>query len=181
MFPEPIGIFYIIIGDPLDLIMDQLLGDILDFFGRDPRIDAARFADHIFQHHGPGSNNRMAVHNGIVHDDRTHTDQYIVMQGAAMYNGMMSDRDFVPNGGAIALVSTVDAGPVLHIDLVPDIDEIHVSAYDGIEPKTAVIPAYHIAHDGGIGRDETIIPEPGNFILNRQNEWHSDAKFSQFV
>jgi hypothetical protein len=165
LLSEPIRIPYIVISDPVDLAMYQLFGNILYFFSRHTGINTSGFTDRILQYHGAGRNDRIAVHDRIIHHDSSHPDQYIIMQRAAVHDRMMTDRDIIPNCCAIPLESAMDAGAILHIYFVTDLNEVHIASDNRIEPETAIITGDHIANDGGIGCNETIVPELRVFVF----------------
>src|SRR5687767_6047530 len=152
--------------------MDHFFGYIFYFFGRYPGIDAPGFANSILQYDGPRSNDRIAVDHRIVHHDRSHTDQHIIMEGTAMNNGMMSYRNIIPNCCAISPESTMDAGAVLHIYFIADPDKVNITPDNGIEPETAIIPGDHITHNSGIGSNKTVIAELRMFIFYREYYRH---------
>jgi hypothetical protein len=97
------------------------------------------------------------------------------MHGAAMYDGVMPDGHIIADGSPAFLKSAMDAGAILHIHLVPDLNIIHIAADNGIEPKTAIVSAYNIAYNGGVGGNETIITELRMFIFYGQYDGHEGS------
>lgn len=175
---EPVGVTHVIVCYSVDFAMN--LGFIygLYFFCRYARINTACLANRAFQHHGAGGNYGITVYHGIVHYDRSHTHQHIVVEGAAMHQGIMSDRHIIPDYGLGFLVGTVDHRTILHIYLVAHPDTVHIATDHGIEPYTAVIAHDHIAHDSGIRSQKTIGTELGEFTVYVQNQGHG-AEFCQ--
>ena len=94
---KPVCIFYIIIGNTIDLPTDHFLRNILDLFSRNSCINTSGLANRTFQYHRPRRNYTITVNNGIVHYDRTHSYQYIVMQYATMHNCIVTDRNIISN------------------------------------------------------------------------------------
>lgn len=154
--PEPIRIRYIIIGDPADLTADHFLRDILDLFSWHTCINASRFTHRIFQYYGSRSNDRVAVHDGIIHHNSAHPDQYIVVHRTAVYDSIVTDGNIIANRCAAFLKRTMNAGAVLNVDFIPHPDKIHIAPHHSIEPDAAIIAHNHIPHDGGIRRQEAI-------------------------
>jgi len=50
----------------------------------------------------------------------------------------VADGDAVSNGRSAFLISSVNAGSILYVDLIADSYKVHVSSKYGIEPNTAV-------------------------------------------
>ena len=73
------------------------------------------------------------------------------MQGAAVYNGVMTDRYIIANGGTAFFKSAVDTGPVLYIDLMAHTNKIYIAPQNCIEPDTAIVSHHHIAYHGRVG------------------------------
>ncbi len=101
------------------------------------------------------------MYDHIIHHDSAHTDKYIIVQGAAMNNGMVADGYIIPDRSPVFFKGAMDAGAVLDIYLIADFDKIHIAADNGIEPGTALVAHNHITHDSGIRGDETIFSKTG--------------------
>jgi hypothetical protein len=88
------------------------------------------------------------------------------MQGAAMYDRMMTDGYIIADRGPELLVGTMNAGAVLHIHFVAQLYKVHIAADNRIEPETAIVAGYHIANNSSIGSNETVVAELRVFIFN---------------
>jgi hypothetical protein len=62
-----------------------------------------------------------------------------------MNDGPMADAHLVPNQSLGALISTVNHGAILYIHPIAHSDAVHISAYYGMEPETAIVATNHIS------------------------------------
>src|SRR5437762_415622 len=115
---KPVCIFYIIIGNTIDLPTDHFLRNILNLFSRNPCINTSGLTDRTFQYNRPRGNYTVTVDNGIVHYDRTHAYQYVVMQNTTMHNRIVTDRNIIPDHCACFLKCTMNTSSVLDINLI---------------------------------------------------------------
>lgn len=61
---------------------------------------------------------------------------------------------------------------VLDIDFVPDADAVYISAYNRIEPDTALISHNYITHNSGIRGDKAILAELWVNSVDMKDCWH---------
>jgi hypothetical protein len=92
----------------------------------------------------------------MIHDDRSHTNQNIVFDGAAMYNGIMGDGNIVPDLNGRFLIGSVNTHTILDVHIIANANIGNITPYDSIEPHTAIITNSDIANDGGIIGQETV-------------------------
>src|SRR5690606_22330774 len=121
------------------------------------RIDAVGLHMGPLGEHGPGGNDRIALHQAIVHDDAPHPYQHIVPYGTAVHNGIVADRDIIADLGRGFLIGAMDHGPVLYIDLVAHFDVVDIPADHGVEPDRTLVPHAYLLHDGGVFGNITIL------------------------
>ena len=164
---EPFGVTHIVIGYPIDLTFNLFLRNILNFFGRDTGINGPGLADGSFQYYGPGSNDGIAVDHRVIHYNGSHTDEYIVMNLATMNNGIMANGNIVANYGLCFFKGAVDHRPILDINFIAHPDAVHITPHHGVKPDTALVTHYHVAHNGGIGRNKTTFTPFGKIFFNR--------------
>jgi len=162
-------------GDPVDLACDEVYGYVLYLFCGDAAIDGAALDLGAFEYDGACGDNGIAADLCIVHDDGAHTDEYFITQRAAMYDGVMTDGDVVPDDRLGFLVGGMDYDAILDIDLVANANAVDVTADDGIEPDAAFIAYLYVADDGGIGSYETIFSKFGEFTFDGENGGHRRA------
>jgi hypothetical protein len=112
------------------------------------------------------------MHYCIVHHNGAHTNEYIIMNGAAMHNGIMPDGNIIADRCSVFLVSAMDAGSVLHIYFVTQLNKIHIATQHRVEPETAIITGNHIANDSGIGGNEAVVAELGVLIFYGKYDGH---------
>jgi hypothetical protein len=114
------------------------------------------FHHRIFQNHSSGGNDAKGLNHRMVHDNGSHTYQYVMVQGAAVNDGIVTDTALITYGGRSFLVSAMDHGTVLDVDTVSNTDAVHVTPYNGIEPEAAPVTGDDITDDGGILSNKTI-------------------------
>jgi hypothetical protein len=95
------------------------------------------------------------------------------MDSAAMDNGIMSNRNIIAYVDRPFLISTMDDGPVLDVDIIPYPDVMNITSYNCVEPYTAIISYDNITGDGRIIGQETMISEPweNSFYCFDQCHW----------
>src|SRR5687767_4457237 len=86
----------------------------------------------------------------MVHNNRPHPDQHIVVHRAPVYDGIVPDRYIIADVSRDFLVGTVNDGPVLYVHLVSYFNIVYIASHNSVEPDTAVVAHHHIAHYGGI-------------------------------
>jgi hypothetical protein len=164
---EPACIDKVVIGNPLDLPGNEIGRDIFDLPGRDTPINSSGFDPGPFQHHRPCRNDRIPPHYRIVHDNGAHPDQYPILDRTTVDNGVMTDRNIIPDMDPGLLIGGMDHHAVLDIYLITDMDTAYISPYDGIEPDAAMITYLHFTYNSSIRRDETTIAKARRFAFNR--------------
>src|SRR5690606_23139888 len=81
-----------------------------------------------------GCNDHIALHHGFVEHGGMYTHEHSVVDGAAVYHGVVSDGDLIADDGRSIGIHHVDAGVVLHIAPAADANVVHVTADGDIEP-----------------------------------------------
>lgn len=170
---EPAGIDQIVFGDAFYLPGNEFRGDVFDLSCRNASIDRSGFYFGAFQHNGAGGDDRIFSYLGIVHNDGAHSDEDIVMDGAAVYDGVMTYGNVVADMNAGLFVCSVQDDAVLDIYPIAYVDTIDIASYHGIEPKAAFVANLYVAHDGGIGRDKTVFAKAGRFAFYREYRCHN--------
>src|SRR5688572_896821 len=105
------------------------------------------------------------MHDGFVHYDRTHPDQYIIMYDTTMNDRIVTDRNIISNCCATLPECAMNNSSILYVHFVSHPDKIYISPDHGVEPGAAVITHHDITHDGGIRRNETVFSKRGKFVL----------------
>ena len=95
----------------------------------------------------------------VVHDDGAHADKHIVLDGAAVYDGVVAYAHIVAHHGREFLVGAMDGGVVLNVDLVAEGDAVHIAAHDAAVPKATAVAAFELANYNGGLRQKTIGPK----------------------
>ena len=119
----------------------------------------------------------MAVYHGIIHHNGTHSNQYIVVNGTAMHQCIMTNGNMITDIGRVFLVCTVNNCSVLNIYFVSYFNIVYITTNYRIEPYTAVVTHYHIADNCGIGGNKTIFTQLRMFTKNTQYNWHKITNF----
>src|SRR6185369_16350426 len=96
----------------------------------------------------------------------THTDEYIILNGATMHQCIVADRNIAANFCWIFLVGTMDHRAILYVYLVTHFNIVYITPDHGVEPYAAIITHYHITNHGGIGCYKTIFSKLGMFTEN---------------
>ena len=84
----------------------------------------------------------------MIHYNRTHTDQNIVVQMAAMDYCIVTDTAIVADRSFSFLVGTVDNDPVLDVYFITDPDTVNVATDHSVEPDTALISHNYVTYNG---------------------------------
>lgn len=163
----------IVIGNPVNFPVDQLLADFFHFFGWNTGVNTARFTNRAFQQHSPCSNDGIAVYDCIIHHNGTHPDQYIIMNSATMHNRIVANGNIVPNVDFCFLKSSVQDRTILDIDFVPDTNTVYIAAYNCIKPNTALITHDYITHNSSIWGNKAILAELWVNSVDMKNNWHA--------
>src|SRR5688500_3444836 len=136
---KPLCIAYIVIGNAIDLIFYFFLRYLFYFFCRHPRIYTSGFANRTFQHYRASSNYGIAVHNGIVHNNSSHANQYIIMHRTTMYNSIMPYRNIIANDSLGAFVRAMYNSSVLYVYFIAYAYTVYIAAQYCVKPYTAFI------------------------------------------
>ena len=95
----------------------------------------------------------------MVHHDGAHAHQHLVVDGAAVHDGVVPDASFRRWTAPPARCSA--ARPVLHVHPVPDADAVHITTHHRVVPHAAIVAHHHITdHHGGL-RQEGVPSERG--------------------
>jgi hypothetical protein len=94
------------------------------------------------------------------------------VDGAPVYNGIVSNAYIVTDIGGMFQVSAMDACPILHIYFVAQFNIMHIAAHHGIEPETALVAGGYIANNGGVGSYKAIGAKNGGFTFYGENDGH---------
>jgi hypothetical protein len=108
----------------------------------------------------------------MIHDNGSHSDKNIVLQGAAVDDRIMADAAVVPDFSGRFLIGAMDDGTILNIHPVADPDGVHVPADHRIEPKTAIVSGNDISYNRRIIGDKTVFAESGMFSVDGKQQWH---------
>jgi hypothetical protein len=95
------------------------------------------------------------------------------MQGTAMDNGLMPYGYLVANDRLRFLVSTMNHGPILDIDLIAYADTVDIAPDYSVKPDTAIIAQDHITGQRGIGCQKTVFADYRVLAFNMKNISHS--------
>jgi hypothetical protein len=101
------------------------------------------------------------MHHAPVHYDRTHADQYIIMNGAAMHQSIVADGNIIADLGWVFLVSAMDHCAILYVYFVAHFYIMNITTNHGVEPDAAFIAHYYISNNGCIGCYKTILAKLG--------------------
>ena len=164
---KPLGIADVIVGNADDFAFHFFGCNLFYLFSGYARVNRAAFANGTFQHNGPGSNNGIAVHHGAIHYNGAHAHQHIVVQRTAMHQCIVPNGYIVADNGFAALVRAMDDGTILHIDLVAQADAVDIAADNGVEPHTARITHFHVAHNSSVGCNKAGFAPAGCFVFYR--------------
>jgi hypothetical protein len=130
------------------------------------------------QHYGTGGYNASAFNYSTIHYNSTHTYQHIVVYGATMHNSVVAYTYIIAQRSTCALVSAVDAGPVLHIYFITHFNKVHIAPHYGVEPKATVIAGLHIADNSGVGRYKIVFAKRRRNAVNRKYDGHKKFKIN---
>src|SRR5690606_23906061 len=101
---------------------------LLHSFSRHSRVDRVALHHCPRQDHRACCDHRAFMKNRIVHDDSSHTYQYVVMNGAPMNHCIMGDRDITTYISSRLEIGTVNDGAILDIGVISDADLMHITA-----------------------------------------------------
>src|SRR5689334_3522943 len=118
------------------------------------------------QNHRSRRYNSITLHYGIIHYNGAHAYKHIIMNSAPMHNGIVPYGNIVTNDSFCTLKCAMNNRPILHIHFVPHTNDIHIAAEHRVKPYAAIITHDHITYNGGVWRNETIIPERWIDVIN---------------
>ena len=97
------------------------------------------------------------MHNRIVHYNRTHSHQHIIMQRTAMNQCIMSNTHVVANNGLRFLVCGMQHSSVLYIYFISYTNAVYITSHNSVKPYTTLVAHHHITHHRTIRCQVTII------------------------
>ena len=89
------------------------------------------------------------ANNRTVHNDSTHADNNAVLDGGAMHNGTMPDRNAIANDDRTVVIG-MKHHVVLHVAQSTHADWSHFRTHNGVEPDGTALSQGHITADGGV-------------------------------
>ncbi len=101
----------------------------------------------------------------MVHDNRPHADQHIILNSASVYDGIMCYAYIISDLYRCLPVSAMYGNTILYINIITDADIGYIAPHNCIEPHTAIVAHYYIANDGGIIGQETIAANFGMYAF----------------
>ncbi len=122
IFFEPAAVRQVIVGDPIDLTINQFRRYGFHFLSWHPGVYAPGLYDGVFQDNRSCGDNGMITNNCIVHHNGAHSHQHIIFNRASVYNGQVTNAYIITNDGAGLFVCAVDNYAILDIDLISDPD-----------------------------------------------------------
>lgn len=93
----------------------------------------------------------------------------MIVDGAAMNNGVVRDGNMVSNVNRSYLVSAMNDCTVLNVHLVTNPDVMHISTHHGIVPDTAVVAHFHITNDYSCFSKKAIVAKFGGYAVQRSD------------
>lgn len=121
-------------------------GYLLDHFGRAAGPKGMWRYDRILEYYSTCGYDGAFAYYGVVHNYTAHTDERIVLYLRTVYHHIMPDGYIVANLNGRLLVKGVQHTAILYIDIIANADAIDITAHHGIEPYTAIIAHYYVAH-----------------------------------
>jgi hypothetical protein len=106
----------------------------------------------------------------MVHDNGTHSDQYIIFDGATVHNGTVADTDPGAYLGGSFAVGAMNHRTVLDIGAVTDPYGVNIPANHSLKPNSAFIPQGDIPGKGCVWGDEAILAPGWTQSIYRNDE-----------
>ena len=103
-----------------------------------------------------GADQTVAPDRAVIEHPRSHPDQRVVANGAAMQHGLMADGAIAPDGERRSHVGMQHAA-ILDVASFADQDELIVTAQHRAEPDAGIALELHFADDDRIGRNPVFI------------------------
>src|SRR5687767_8174794 len=88
---KPARVADVVIGDAVDLSTDELLRNVFYLLSGHTGINASAFAAHTFQYYRAGGYNGITFHHCLVHYDRTHAYEHVIVNGASVDDSIVTD------------------------------------------------------------------------------------------
>ena len=117
----------------------------LDPSGRDS-CPYARLKALICRYYGSCGDDRSVRHDRVVHDDRSHADNYIIAYYASMHNRTVAYRNIISDDAFRLLVCSVEDRIVLDVHAVADPYRSHIPAQHRTVPYAAVVSHCHCSY-----------------------------------
>ena len=170
---KPVGVFDIIVRRACDEELPRLRIELFDLLRRCAAVYPSGFEDAVFKHYCTCCNEYMFFYDGEIHYDCAHPDQHLVVYGASVHDGIVTDRYIIADDRLRFLIGAVQHRPVLDIDAMPDADCIDIAADDCIPPHAAIIAHDDIAYDDRGVCEVAVASELGCFVVECFNDRHS--------
>jgi hypothetical protein len=103
--------------------------------------------------YGTGSYHGPPADPDAIQEDRSHSDEALIFDDAAMENGPMANADATANGARHPVVH-MDHTEILDVGFVADLDWGHIPSNHRVVPNAGVAAKAHVAHDHRTWRDE---------------------------
>jgi hypothetical protein len=91
-----------------------------------------------------------------------HPDQRTVLHFAAVQGDAMADGHVVAQDARRFAIERMDAGIVLYVCSVANLDEVHIATDNGIEPNGAVVTHLYVAHYDCTFAEVAVLAESGS-------------------
>ncbi len=152
----PAGVHVVTPGNPVDRPFQQCRIDVFNFFCGEPGPDTSRFHNGSLGNERPCPDDGIAVDHRAIHDDGPHADEDVVVDGAAMDDRVVGNRNVVPNGDRGFQVGTMDDSAILDIHVITYPYCMDIPTDHGVEPDAAMVSYNHITREGGIVCQKTV-------------------------
>ena len=169
----PPRIHQIIVSNLLVQFLGLLRVYLFDKLGGYACPDAARLDDGVAQYQGTGSHDGTFAHHGMVEEGGAHAYEGIVADGCPVHGDIVADGHVVADFYGRFLIQGVQHAAILDVHAVADADGVHVSAQHGVEPYAAVVSQLHVAYEGGVVRQETVLADFGGEAPYRFYQCHN--------
>lgn len=147
------AVFHVVVGVFPDA-GDFVVGESTSLSGGISHVEPATFEGLSGRDQGTRGDDHVALHHSLVEHRSMNAHKHPVVDGAAVYHGVVSDGDLIADDGRSVGVHHMDAGIVLHIAPVADANVVHVTTNGDIEPDAGFGPEHHVADDVGARRDK---------------------------
>lgn len=93
---EPVAVHPVAVGQLIEQFA-LFCADGLDFFSGNPGINKPTFTDHILRNQCPGADNGIWLNNSMIHYNGPHSDQDMILKGASVHDGPVTNADKIPD------------------------------------------------------------------------------------